>query len=748
MEEGLLLNPSNSRLQNSDKMKKKPSNHTETSIYRRIINLQNKERTLAGIKRINRDIKAVKNPVNCTLFGKVKSKFRSVEQTMTDKKLDRVTLKIDNSLMSEIKGFNSNRISVTPEVINDQNVVKIICVNPSKQELFIFEKKGFRYNGAEKCFIKEKPKTLDGIDCAYEDESDDVGLGKAIVNEDVYKIISDKVLAMIESGEELVWRKPWTSIESYGLPATNFVSKKRYKGINSFLLNFIIPWERQRSWKNPYFLTFKQVKKLGGVVKKDAEGYFVTYFQMIYKKGKELITEQQYYEYFARCAKSEVFENGVNICTELDEIPVLRYYKVFNGEDISGINFKLKKEPKKKETERIQAAEAIIASYPTPRPRFVENDPNGAYYIPSKDVINMPKIEAFEKEAAYYSTFFHEMIHSTGHSKRLDRDLKGGKESKRYAFEELIAELGASFLCGESGILYHTINNSAAYLKSWKRNLVNSIQDDNKFFFRACGMAEKASEFMLQRNKMGVPKYLKQLLQKSAAKKQDRPPARSRIKSVKQVASMGNLEVPEPISPVAPNQDGILTADEILNTNFETLPFNGKWEELMQSPASNLTAIVYGKPKNGKTSFSFQFADYLSVFGPVLYVLADQGIGQATKKLITDMKVHGNSNLFFMGTRDLQELDEKISNGDFKFIFLDLINNFQISAQQMEDFIHKHRDKGFILVMESTKNGDFRGEQKWTHIVDSIIKVENFVADNTGRYGSGSYSWPNPNSSI
>jgi len=189
---------------------------------------------------------------------------------------------------------------------------------------------------------------------------------------------------------------------------------------------------------------------------------------------------------------------------------------------------------------------------------------------------------------------------------------------------------------------------------------------------------------------------------------------------------------------------GVQSSKDILNTKFDTLPFNGAWGEFMQTPGANLKAVVYGKPKNGKTSFSFQFADYLSAFGPVLYVLADQGIGEATKQLIRNMQVGGNEDILFKAFRDMKSLDEMAASGAFKFIFIDLINNFQIAAQDMETFFHKYPHIGIILVMESTKDGNFRGEQKWTHIVDAIITVENWVASQTGRYGSGVYKWPKP----
>lgn len=625
--------------------------------------------------------------------------------------------------------------------------------------------------------------TMSGLE-VYSEENDpykdEPGLGKAVVNEDVYKKITEMVIETMEKTKDLAWRKPWSGMEKYGIPATNFVSKKPYRGANAILLNFILPMLRKREWDIPYFLTFKQVKELGGKVKKGAQGYVVTYFQMIYKKGEEKISEGQYWNYYNRCAEGEVWEGGQNVCAILKDIPILRYYMVFNAEDIEGIDWKLPKADKRTDFERIATGEAIILNYPKPKPKFIHVDPDGAWYRPSTDELNMPPAASFEKEQWYYSVFFHEMIHSTGAKNRLNREF-GHKGTDKYRFEELIAELGATFLCGESGILYYTIENSAIYLKGYKDALIKAMKKDPKFFFKAASKAQAAADFILQRDKDGVPKYLKSFkaseenppskggarragdskkeTERKAvkAKTQNRKPKTSKMEPA--LAGLPEPREPktEPTEPKvstptpepAPIDDdlkdlGVMTPEQILNTKFDTLPFDGLWGEFMQNPGSNLKAVIYGRPKNGKTSFAFQWADYLSIFGRVLYVLADQGIGENTKRLINEMGIGGNDNVPMVAFRELSTLDKYAASGKFRIIFIDLINNFQITAAQMENFMQKYPDIGFILVMESTKAGDFRGEQKWTHIVDSIINVENWVATNTGRYGSGVYAWEKP----
>ncbi|NBL65969.1 hypothetical protein GV828_12235 [Flavobacterium sp. NST-5] len=112
----------------------------------------------------------------------------------------------------------------------------------------------------------------------------------------------------------------------------------------------------------------------------------------------------------------------------------------------------------------------------------------------------MPNIKAFKKEASYYCTYFHELTHSTGAKKRLNRDMTGTFGSKPYAFEELIAELGAVFMCSESGILFQTKENSAKYLKNWNTVLVSELENDNRFFLKASAQSQKAVNYILGRN--------------------------------------------------------------------------------------------------------------------------------------------------------------------------------------------------------------------------------------------------------
>lgn len=175
---------------------------------------------------------------------------------------------------------------------------------------------------------------------------------------------------------------------------------------------------------------------------------------------------------------------------ETKTIPVLRYYRVFEiGEQVIGLERKRKEE--KFEHNPIEEAEAVKTNYANSL--TYSHLPGEAWYKPFDDHINVPPKEDFTKVHEYYSTLFHEMIHSTGHSDRLHR--KGVTQdnsfgSKNYSKEELVAELGASMLCGLTGINNETIDNSASYIQSWLRALNN----DKTLIVYASQQAQKACD--------------------------------------------------------------------------------------------------------------------------------------------------------------------------------------------------------------------------------------------------------------
>ena len=181
-------------------------------------------------------------------------------------------------------------------------------------------------------------------------------------------------------------------------------------------------------------------------------------------------------------------------------IPLLRYYSVFNVaqcEDIPADKIPALGQSRR-EHSPLETAERIVAAMPK-RPE-IRHGLDRAFYSPSGDFVGMPSPEQFKTAADYYSVAFHELTHSTGHESRLNRKGVSGSEgewssfgSTPYAREELVAEMGSAFLCGESGIVERTIENSAAYVASWLQRLKN----DAKLVVQASAQAQKAADFIL-----------------------------------------------------------------------------------------------------------------------------------------------------------------------------------------------------------------------------------------------------------
>lgn len=287
---------------------------------------------------------------------------------------------------------------------------------------------------------------------------------------DLYQELTDRILAKIAEGVA-PWRRPWSSAKTS--PAKNMATGHVYTGINFFILNFLSPYEV------PYFASFKQVQRLKGKIRKGAKSERVYFYTKYYKDGNgKRISE----------AKAEKMGGTVE-CVQF-----LRYYNVFNVEDIEGIDWEL---PQVQLTphQRLANCEAICANYPG-GPEVVEEVGHEAFYNPARDVVNMPILERFDSPESYYVTLFHELAHSTGHAKRLGREGVTGDRAKwtAYGQEELIAEFSAAFLATHAGISCdRELGNNASYLSGW----TNAIKADKKLIFKAAAAAQKATNYVL-----------------------------------------------------------------------------------------------------------------------------------------------------------------------------------------------------------------------------------------------------------
>jgi antirestriction protein ArdC len=270
----------------------------------------------------------------------------------------------------------------------------------------------------------------------------------------VYEIVTARILEALSKGV-CPWRKPW----SVDVPR-NVVSGREYRGVNVFLL-------QGSSFGSPWWLTFKQAKDLGGTVKRGERGCPVVFWKVTEKEES----------------------NG-----KISKGFLLRYFTVFNVEQTEGIDapetitYRL--------IDPIDECEGIVAGYTDP-PR-IEHGGGAAFYSPSQDRIQIPGRKLFSCAPEYYSTLFHELIHSTGAAHRLARRgvVDGARfASHEYSFEELIAECGAAFLCAEGGISPSTIENSAAYLGSW----IKKLRSEPRWIVEAASLASKAADLVLGR---------------------------------------------------------------------------------------------------------------------------------------------------------------------------------------------------------------------------------------------------------
>lgn len=274
---------------------------------------------------------------------------------------------------------------------------------------------------------------------------------------DVMQAMTDKIIAAMENGK-IPWKKPWNIAGT--LPA-NYQTKRPYSGFNLLLLSL-------SPYNTPYFMTYGQAQKMGGNVKKGEKGTQITFWKVGKYEDKKTGEEKKSF--------------------------LLRYYTVFNIEQIEGIDFDIP-QIELSENERIQKAESILSAMPNP-PQYEEILSGQAYYSPMADKIVMPKIEQFESSEFYYSVRIHETVHSTGHQSRLNREgitALGKFGDTNYSFEELVAELGSAFICQLTGISNdQTFRNSAAYIQSWLRKFRN----DPKMLYNAAKEAQKAVEYI------------------------------------------------------------------------------------------------------------------------------------------------------------------------------------------------------------------------------------------------------------
>lgn len=269
----------------------------------------------------------------------------------------------------------------------------------------------------------------------------------------IYEEITNRMISEMEQGI-IPWQKPWMAAGS----AISHTTGKPYSLLNQMLLGR--PGE---------YATYKQIQQEGGYVRRGEKASMVVFWKWIDQEDEET--------------------------GEVKQIPFLRYYNVFHISQCEGIVAKhMQTNPNPASADA--TAEAIIKGYVDRegvRMEHVEGD--RAFYRPSADTITLPLLKQFKETAEYYGTAFHEMVHSTGHTKRLNRlDATAFFGSESYSKEELIAEIGAAALVNHAGLeTAKSFRNNAAYVQNW----LTVLKNDKRFIVNAAGKAEKAVDLIL-----------------------------------------------------------------------------------------------------------------------------------------------------------------------------------------------------------------------------------------------------------
>lgn len=285
---------------------------------------------------------------------------------------------------------------------------------------------------------------------------------------DLYIEITDSIIRAMENGTS-PWEKPWNDSGVSSLPLR--YNGQAYQGINTVVL-----WMKAGAmgFASPYWMTYKQANELGGQVKRGSKGTTVVYASTFVARE----------------------ENASGV--EVERIvPFLKSYTVFNADQIDGLPDRYTLKPAlPNNVERDAQAEAFFKGTGAE----IRHGGDKAFFSPTQDFIQMPHLESFKDQAGYYATLAHEMTHWTGHESRLAREFGKRFGDEAYAFEELVAELGAAYLCGSLGLVKEPREDHASYISAW----LEVLKRDKRAIFTAASHAQKACDYLYSLQKEEV----------------------------------------------------------------------------------------------------------------------------------------------------------------------------------------------------------------------------------------------------
>ena len=286
---------------------------------------------------------------------------------------------------------------------------------------------------------------------------------------DVYSRVTDRIIADLEQGVR-PWLKPWsTDNAAEGITRPLRHNGTPYRGINVLLL-----WGEAmaKGYASAIWMTYRQADELGAHVKKGEQGSMVVYAD--------------------RFTKTETTDQGEEI---EQDIPFMKAYTVFNVEQIEGLPAHYYTTPGS-EGEPLQLIDSVERFFAATGATF-RHGGNQAFYAPGTDLIQLPPPEAFNDAESYAATKAHGLTHWTAHPTRLARVLGKRFGDNAYAAEELIAELGAAFLCADLGITPEPRDDHAAYLAHW----LKVLREDKRAIFSAAAHAQRAVDYLHSRQR-------------------------------------------------------------------------------------------------------------------------------------------------------------------------------------------------------------------------------------------------------
>jgi antirestriction protein ArdC len=283
---------------------------------------------------------------------------------------------------------------------------------------------------------------------------------------DIYGRVTDKIVAALEQGLR-PWQKPWGAGHAQG----RIVRPQRHNGELYRGINVLTLWAEaaDKGYASPIWMTFRQAQELGGQVRKGEKGSPVVYANALQRTETDEQTDE------------------ANERT----IPYLKGYTVFNAEQIEGLSEQYYPSVAARLTElqRSEDAERFFRATGAD----IRHGGNRAYYALSSDHIQLPVLQSFRDIESYYATLAHEATHWTMHKTRLDRDLDRKKWGDAgYAMEELVAELGAAFLCADLDLTPEPREDHAAYIAHW----LEVLKSDSRAIFAAAAHAQRAADFL------------------------------------------------------------------------------------------------------------------------------------------------------------------------------------------------------------------------------------------------------------